>query len=379
VAGAASAQTTGRTNTGIGTRTGVVNGLNNGVVNGTATPNLGVGAATASPFSWVPGVGFVPNGTTGAGAFGTNQFGTGVNQFGVNQFGANQLGNNGFAIDPLTGLPITNGFVNNGVNGFNGFDVNGGFGAGFFPGYGGYGPAYSGPLVDVRGAWGGQGSMVGMRGTGWNGTGVPTLGMNVAAGGVRLHPSRVRVKLTQDPAPVTTRVAGSRQETTTTRTSTSETGEIRGGKTDAQQVKLAGWLTDVMEDRPLREGKIVSMGATGAQVRFTADGEVQTARFPVEEIFFFKRDGALATAASEPSILRTGSQVLIPQPMIRRPDSVARQGDVNIYSESNTIRESVAGSRQELGDGGIRVNGKTVKSRVAGRRQEARGSRRPAK
>lgn len=374
VAGSAAQAQTSRTTTGANT---VTNGTTAGTVNQ-------FGNVTTSPFTWVPGVGFVANGTTGAGAFG-------LNQFGANQLGANGLplfGSQQFAVDPTTGLPITNGFVN---NGFNGFDITGGLGTGFYPGYGGYygyGPAYSGPLVDVRGAWM-QNNGVGFRGTGWNGTGIPTLGLNVRPGGVRLPPSRVRVKLTQDPNPTrntpTTRVAGSRQETRMSMRSESETGEIRGGQVDEKQVKLAGWLGDVMEDRPLREGKVVSLGASGAQVRFTASGEVRTERFPVEEIFFFKKNGELATAATDPSMLRTGSQVLIPQPMVQRPDSVARQGDVNIHTERNTtivpdsIRESVAGSRQELGEGSVRMKG-TVKSRVAGSRQSTRSTqRRPAR
>ena len=338
---AAQAQTTGTTGTTGGRTTGT--GVNQ---SGTGVNQFG--SVTTSPFSWVPGVGFVPNGTTGAGAFGTNQF---SGQVGAN--GQPLFGNQQVVIDPTTGQAFTNGFSN---NEFGGFDFVPGYGTGFYPGYGGYGygPTYSGPLVDVRGAWN-QNNGGGFRGTGWNGTGIPTLGLNVRPGGVRLPPSMVRVKLTQDAYTPTTRVAGSRQETRIE----SETGEIRGGQVNTKQVKLAGWLGDVMEDRPLREGKVISMGASGAQVRFTASGEVRTERFPVEEIFFFKKNGELATAATDPSMLHTGSRVLIPQPMVQRPDSVTQQGDGN-------IRSSVAGSRQE--------------ARVMGSRQSTRSSsRRPAR
>jgi hypothetical protein len=193
------------------------------------------------------------------------------------------------------------------------------------------------------------------RGTGWNGTGIPTLGVNIAPGMVRLPPSRVRVKLTQDPNP-TTRVAGSRQETRVssntidTQIDEEPIGEVRGGEPTNRQVRLASWLQDVMQDRPLREGKVISIGATAAQVRYRMDGEIKTDRFPVEEVFIFQNDGEIATAATDPNLIKVGTEVLIPQPLVRSELKQSITGGPTITPEihsNTTIREQVAGSRQE--------------------------------
>jgi hypothetical protein len=279
------------------------------------------------------------------------------NGFVPNNQGLNTLSNGNFN----NGLGTTDAFGNQLFNnGFNGLDFTNGFGTGLYPGYGnygynnygnygyngygGYGPAYSGPLVDVRGAWMNNGAGM-MRRPGWNGTGIPTLGINVAPGAVRLPPSRVYVKLNQDPNP-TTRVAGSRQEITTN--IDEPIGEVRGGGTSPTQVKLASRLQDVMQDRPLREGKVLSIGATGAQVRYEVDDEVRTSRFPVEEVFFFQRNGAIASAATDPNLVRVGTQVLIPQPLIRQEPRQSITGGATITPEFNSsVRSSVAGSRQE--------------------------------
>lgn len=301
----------------------------------------------------INGLGVTPSGATGLNNTGTN-FNNGLglsNGFVPNNQGLNTLNNGLFN----NGLGTTDAFGNQLFNnGFNGLDYTNGFGTGLYPGYGnygynnygyngynGYGPAYSGPLVDVRGAWMNNGGGM-MRRSGWNGTGIPTLGINVAPGGVRLPPSRVRVKLTQDPNP-TTRVAGSRQELGA-ETDNEPIGELRGGERSPTQIKLASRLQDVMQDRPLREGKVLSIGATGAQVRYEVDDETRVSRFPVEEVFLFQRNGSIASAATDPNLVRVGTQVLIPQPLIRQEQSIT--GGATITPQFNSVRSSVAGSRQ---------------------------------
>jgi hypothetical protein len=166
-----------------------------------------------------------------------------------------------------------------------------------------------------------------MRGAGWNGTGIPTLGMNVRAGGPAQRPvGRVRVKLTQDPT-IEQQVAGARQEM--------RQAARQERQADAQQTRLASNLENMMEDRPLREGTITSLGATGAQVRFRAGNQVTTQRFPMEEVYFFKAGGLMATAATDPDLVGVGSQVLIPEPPRQsvagsREESTYRNGTVTI-------------------------------------------------
>lgn len=302
IGGTALAQTTNNATRSTGTGLRTTDGLFTnrlGLLDTRMVPQTqgGAGALGNTTFQFVPGVGFVPQ------ALGT---GTGFNT------GFNNGLNNGFVngIDPT----LNNGFVN-------GFDprLNNGFnnGFGFTPGFSyGYGPTWSGPLVDVRSAWG-QGSGVGIRGTGYAGTGIPTLGMNVRAAGPPGVPvGRVRVKMTTDPT-IQQRVAGARQEARAEQ------------PVDQEQVRLASKLGNVMEDRPLREGTITSLGATGAQVKVAMNGSTTTARFPMEEVFFFKAGGALATAATDPDLVGIGTKVLVPQP-------------------AAAPREAVAGSRQEL-------------------------------
>jgi len=266
----------------------------------------------------------------------------GVGGLSTNGLQVNQSGTAGFT----NSVPVTDAFGNTFFT--NGFSFTPGFSTGFVPafGFGGYGPAFSGPLVDVRSAWSSLSPSGIARGGGFSGLGVPTVGINVPPGAIRLPPSRVYVKLTQDPNPAT-RVAGSRQETR--RDSDSEPiGEVRGGETSPTQVRLASRLHEVMEDRPLREGRVVSIGATAAQVRYEADGEVLTSRFPVEEVFFFQRNGSIASAATDPNLIRVGSQVLIPQPLIRREPRQSITGGATITPEfKSSVRSSVAGSRQE--------------------------------
>lgn len=249
----------------------------------------GGGSLGGTTFQFVPGVGFVP----------------------MTIISANSI-NNGFGFD--------NGFgFNNGL----GYDSGFGFTPGF-TGYYGYGPTWSGPLLDVRSAWAqGSGAGPGMRGSGWNGTGIPTLGMNVRAAGPAQRPvGRARVKLTQDSA-VQQRVAGARQEAR------------REQAADAEQVRLAANLQNLMNDRPLREGTVTSLGAKSAEVRFRAGNQVTTQRFPLGEVYFFKAGGLMATAATDPDLLGVGSQVLIPEPPRQsvagsREESTFRNGTVTI-------------------------------------------------
>ena len=88
---------------------------------------------------------------------------------------------------------------------------------------------------------------------------------------------------------------------------------------------------------------LFALGATGAQVRFRAGNQVTTQRFPMEEVYFFKAGGLMATAATDPDLVGVGSQVLIPEPPRQsvagsREESTYRNGTVTI--KPATVRKA---------------------------------------
>lgn len=305
------------------------------------------------------GINVVPN--TNFGTVGPNNFGP----VGPNNFGGVAPGTNfglGTTFVPGAGFVTTDQFLqNNGVSA-----VSPGFYPGFYPGYtsgyfnpggfygGGYGPygGYGyGPTYDTSGSFDSSQYLPRPRGMS---SVVPTLGISAPP----LRPGRNARIAGRRMGGVRQRVAGSRQELT---------GMEYVNQIKPQQVKLASRMEDVMDDRPITEGTVTDINGTGILVRYEVDGEPKIMRFTPGQVFFFHRNGDLATAAVEPGSVRTGSKVLIPIPINREP------------------RQSVAGSRQEVRSESTYESGSKMdaqmgapRSKVMGSRQSIR-SRRPAK
>ena len=178
--------------------------------------------------------------------------------------------------------------------------------AGFLPPGGFYyvpssGPLYSATLVNPLRAWQGvgQGTRVTYR--------VPIAGLNSPAVGVAPRRVRVPIPAGRTGPPATTYL-------------------VPITEIDPQQVRLAGIVGEVMEDRPLIEGEIDRVGATGVMVRYRAEETSAVERFAHGHIYFFEGE-RLVTGISHPDALRPGLEVLVPQPAVKR--------------------QSVAGTRQE--------------------------------
>lgn len=95
---------------------------------------------------------------------------------------------------------------------------------------------------------------------------------------------------------------------------------------DPQQVTLAGRMEGDMESRPLVEGTVARIGATGVLVRYRREGAEELDRLSHSRVFFLRGE-RLASAATDPDQLREGMTVLFAQP--------------------EAPRQSVAGSREE--------------------------------
>lgn len=300
-----------------------------------------------------------------------NQNGTALGT--LNQNGT--ITSNGVTFDQF-GNPIGNGFANGVGNGFVGT------GGVYAPGYAvTTGPNFPVGLPVVPGA--GQFAAT----PSLRGTTVPTLGVNVppvvrtgmpltsrtssgrrVAMGPRLSSNVAAAAGTQFP---TERVAGSRQETSGSETRDSMNMDVKTASADPQQLKVVERAEDLMENRPLREGQVVRIGATGVTVKYEVNGDYRTERFPVGQVFFFQND-KLAALDTAPSALREGDRVMIPESVQEPREAVAGSreettaGAVSTSSGTNYGMNSqrVAGSRQTT-------------SRTAGSRQVR--SRRPAK
>lgn len=199
-----------------------------------------------------------------------------------------------------------------------------------------YGPLYSGPLVDVRGAWASRtpGFMPGSR--------VAIAGLNSPPLQAGTPPARVpapRRTASPEPAP------GGDEFYLAPRPEP---------EADAGQAKVVRSFENVMEDRPLVEGTVERVGATGVLVRYEQGGEMVSGRFDHSRVFFFQ-DEQLASGSSRPELLQPGMKVLVPQP---EPAS------------------AVAGVREER-----RILTRPTPRRTAAPRRPAagRGARRPAK
>jgi hypothetical protein len=425
----AAAQNTGTTGS-----TGSTAGANP-ITNGAISP----GAAA----TFVPGVGLVPNTPTiFNGRILPNLFNEGSilpNQFSLNPgFTGAPTFNQQTPLQMIDPFGQTTGTTNGINSGFaNGVFPNGtgfpstftgtnptlGVGGGFFPGFG-FG--FSGPLVDVTGLWGNGVNMT-IPPPPYHPARVPILGVNVPVAPVgsqnvytgtrggasmrRLSSNRPSVSMQALAAPsdVQERVAGSRQEL----------------RQSAEQSEVVNRMQEVMNNRPLREGTVVTTGATAFKVRYHADGVSHTERVPVEDVFFFQGDGQLSSAATRPGALHAGDRVLIPQAshksasiadpkeaaaarvaisdevQARVQDGETIAADAVVLNPRSTtveasadtgIQERVAGSREEAregrtlstsaGPGVVTTDGETVsrttttdtevQSRVAGSRQTHR-------
>lgn len=268
----------------------------------------------STPFQFVPGIGFAP-----AGAFGTGQFPS-----------------------PAAGIANLPGIFGNPAAGFvfgtpfNNF--NPGFSnTGFFPGVGGgfVSPfGVSGPFNPViSNIWQPINRFMPPMATGavppvWNqaivanriarearlqaqaqqralnGTAIARRSSPVAA-------PRIPTEVAVVPGTNVGRelVAGSRQET-------ADPLVVDTGTMTAMELRASRQIQDIMENRPITEGELIRLGATGAQVRITVNGTVRTERYEIENVFFFGADGRLMTAAQAPDLAVPGSRVLVPVPAV---------------------------------------------------------------
>ena len=108
-------------------------------------------------------------------------------------------------------------------------------------------------------------------------------------------------------------------------------GRVVGAAATRDQQRLARRAQDLMSNRSMREGTVISIGATGVLVRYSVDGEMRSYRFPTDEVFFFRPSGAMESASTAPAELESGDRVLVPDPVGRE------------------ARVSVAGTRQTQG------------------------------
>ena len=386
---AVAAQNTGTTGT-----TGTAAGTSP-ITNGAIAP----GAAA----TYVPGVGLVPNTPTILnGRILPNLFNQGTilpNQFSLNP---NFNGTNTFnqqtplqQIDPFgqtTGTTngISSGFANgvfgNGIGSTGSTVPTNTFGFGGFPGYGGgyYGYGPSGPLEDATGLWGNGVNMT-IPPPPYHPARVPILGVNVpvtpigaraAYTGNRTGASMRRLssngpsgsmQALTAPSDVQERVAGSRQEL----------------RQSAEQTEVVNRMQEVMNNRPLREGTVVTTGATAYKVRYHADGASHTERVPVADVFFFQGDGELASAATKPGAIHAGDRVLIPQASPKHVSIVdPKEAAATRVAISNEVQsrvqdgETIAADAVVLNPVTTEASADTgIQERVAGSREEAREGR----
>lgn len=283
----------------------------------------GNGLVPIGPLQFQPGVGFVPTGFVSpfAGLGASTLVPNGPLQFvpGVG-FQATAYGTPAGQPLPTTTVPGTGGFLPPVTNP----------GYGGYYGGGGYGPYYSGTLVGFPRM--GYVAQPGFGLAGYRGS-VPIIGINVPAGGLaaRTTPRVTRTRVSSGAvlptevamAPGTRMprqlVAGRRQEA---RDTDERSGEEKPtitpsftSQVDPQQIRLANRMENVMEDRPLTEGTVVTVGATGVLVRYEQDGEFRTERFRPAQVFFFHKhaqDSRLASAETDPDYVRKGDRVLVP-------------------------------------------------------------------
>lgn len=316
-AGVAHAQNTTGT-TGTTTNSGVTSGINNSFVN---------------PFQFVPNAGFVPPGGV-VDPF-TNSLPTGV----APGFTGTSLG-----VDPVTGQPITsvggslfNGYVPGYATGYYyPFGYNG-----YYGGYGYPGAVYLGPNVNPNPSAGYSPLL--------RRPGLPILGVNVPATAIprtgrarvrQLTPTNnqrladtdegVQVVNPANPNPNTLGTRGTGTQVVTTPT--------------PQDFGVVTQVSNMMaSDRPLRGGRLMQVNGSDATVEYSMNGQTRTAYVPLNEIFYFRGNGEMASLAQNPRAIRAGGSVMVADPA----------------QPLNPVRQSVAGSRQTYGT--MRVTNHTTK------------------
>jgi len=341
-AGTAHAQNTTGTGTTGTTTPGVTNGFNAGTVNNGFNNgfNSGFNNGFANPFQFVPNAGFVPPGgvpnpfINGAGVGITNGFNNG---FGPgNGFAPGPGTGNAIGIDPVTGQPITSV---GGSSLFNGFQP--GFATGYFPYgyYGGYG--YPGPInlsPNYLNGGGYGGGMAARRG------GLPILGVNVPATAIpRAGRARVRQLTPTNDQRLADTDAGvevvNPANPNPNTLGTHGTGDRTVSTGTPRDFGVVSQVSNMMaSDRPLRGGRLMQVNGSDATVEVSMNGRTQTAYVPLNEVFFFRGDGEMATLAQNPRAIRAGGSVMVADPA--QPLNPAR-----MYP-STTPQQAVAGSRQ---------------------------------
>jgi hypothetical protein len=308
------------------------------------------------------------NGAFGAGAVGTPAVGAQLNpvtpQAALTPQAIVDAANNGTINTPAGPVPVNTGagFVNGFNNGFNngtGFVPGFGF-TGFVPGFGLGGVVPLTPQPMIGGAvnnnpgFGPGGPVLGVNVPVTPIVGRPWNARNTRFVGIRDPEDRmVQARRTGEPIEA---VAGSREER---RAERSAPLEVRVAASDPDQLRMAQRVENIMGNRPLREGRVTAIGATGVVVHYDLNGTMKTERFSPDQAFFFDENGRLATIASSPGSVSIGDRVMIP-------------------TEGRQIRQSVAGSRQETV---IRVSPRSssrstaIRSGVAGSRQSVRSRR----
>lgn len=128
-----------------------------------------------------------------------------------------------------------------------------------------------------------------------------------------------------------------------------ETATVDVAEIDPQQVRLANHMENVMEDRPLTEGTVIGKDEYGIIVQYQVNGDTRTRSFAPGDVFFFGNGTRLKTAGV--TSVAVGADVLVPMP-----------------ATATVVRQSVAGSRQELSAPSTRVMGSRTTIRARARR-----------
>jgi hypothetical protein len=312
---------------------------------GTTTPGAGV---NNGPLQFQPGVGFVPNNQLGFNPFGGN-FGNGFNSLGqpLGPFSNRVPAAVGAGVSPF-------GFINNGFGpGFG----SGFFGTPFFNGFPAYGGGYGGQMVQP--------------------VYVPVpVPVDENGNPVQVNQSRRRATVPTDLVPTATgnatrrgymgpgEVVAPRYEGSETTASTGRGGNnveradqrVAGSRQEqrmspGEERTIQRMQNMMLNDRPLREGVVQKVGATGVTVQYTAGTQTRTDRFPMHEVFFFQDNGDIASAESEPELVQTGVRVLVP--VSTRASAIENRTRIGntVITEPGTRTltvpsERVAGSRQ---------------------------------
>lgn len=132
-----------------------------------------------------------------------------------------------------------------------------------------------------------------------------------------------------------------RKQASQTRATAPRAGDSVAPRT-VDQERTARRAQEVMAERPLREGTVVRMDNQQVRIRFSNRGTDQEDSVPTKEVFFFRKDGGIVTAANSAELLQTGDKVLFPDPTAQPRSAVAGERQVSHPAASSTIRKSSA-------------------------------------